>query len=265
MKTKFIGLLLNLSALSLGAQISDFQYLGEDYYADELYLNLEVRHVTLSNPAAPRAAQHRLSGYTGDFVMYHSNIDIGTMRYTFRNKLLGELAFVIGKNPTDILRKEETGLSHFLVGQHDWAWNFALTNRLSLAAGLNITDLNTSATYVPVDSTTGNTIDQDRYTPEPNGWYIGTGPNLFADFLISDFLLLETQFDYTFHVVRIINLSYGAEEEGYPLPQVFYTSVNLLTTWGFYVGSDYTYLVNRGVTPFNPRKFEVHFGFKIMI
>lgn len=264
MKTRLYILFLNLSALFAGAQISDFQYLGEDYYADELYLNLEVRHVTLTNPAAPRAVQHRLSGYTGDFVMYNSNIEIGTRRYTFRNKLLGELLFVASQDPTDIFRKEETALSHFLVGQHDWAWNFVLTNRVSIAAGVNITDLNTSATYVPVDST-GNLREQDRYTPEPNGWYIGTGPNLFADFLISDFLLLETQFDYTFHLARIVNLRYGAEEDGYPLPQVFYTSVNLLTKWGFYVGSDYTHLINRGETPFNPRKFEVHFGFKIMI
>lgn len=253
-----------LSAFSLSAQLKNFTYLNERYFADELYVNLAIRYVTLTNPAAPRAFAHTITGFTGDIMLYNTNIEIGKRRYALRNKILGEIIFSFAEQPTDVFRGEETVFSHFLLGQHDWAWNFLLTNKLSLAAGVNFTDLAIGATYIPSDSL-GNPRESERFTPEPHGWYLGVGPNFFADFLINDFLLLEAQFDYTFHVLRLVPLSYGTIEEGYPKPQVFFSSINLLTKWGVYIGSDYSLLINNGNTPFNPRKLELHAGFKIMI
>lgn len=248
-------------------KIENFHYLGESYFDDELYLTLSARNVNLTNSTAPRPEVHHLNAWTGDFQLYHTNIQLGSGRYVFRNKLLGELFLIFDfKNKNaKVYRNESTPFSNFLVGAHAWTWNFLLKDRISMAGGFNMTDFSLGATYVPSDSTTGEPRFNDRYTPEPNGWYLGFGPTLMTDFLLTDFLLLETQFDYTFNVVRIIPLSYGETVKGYPLPHAGFLSLNLMSSYGVTAGIDYSFLIDRGATDMKPRKFEVLIGYRIML
>lgn len=262
-KFAFMSILLTVSWLGYAQKngISKFQYLGEDYFDHELYLGVAVRYVYVEFPNAPRPENHRLGVWTGDFQMYRTSIEPGGMRYMFRNKLLGEIFRAFGEDFTDIYRDEGSTFSHFLAGAHDFAWNVTVQDRWALAVGFNFTDLQTGSTLIVPDEF-GN---DERITPAPHGWYIGAGPGLFADFMISDFLLLEFQADHTFHFANLVPLTYGEKEPDQIMPQHSYFSLNLLTGWGFYTGFDVSFLYDSNGYNLDANKFEWLFGFKIML
>lgn len=254
----FTTLMLGWSSF---AQIGDFQYLGENYWADELYLGVAVRHVSLTAPNAPRPENHTLTGWTGDFLLYRSTRpELGNRRYVMRNKLLGEIFWGISNDASDINRKESSTFSHFLLGSHTWGWNAYTSDRLVIALGANIADLITGSTFVLSDSL-GNDY---RETPTPHGWYLGAGPSAFIDVLLTDFLLLELQYDYTFHFTNPVGLTYGLEEPEHSMPQQSFISVSLMSSLGLYTAVEYSVLNDRTPTNNDHYKFEWHFGFKYM-
>ncbi|WP_421752021.1 hypothetical protein [Croceimicrobium sp.] len=260
---RFFGLCLlaGLFHLSLKAQLSTFQYLEEDYYADELYLGLSTRHVNLEFPNALPAENHRMSAWTGDFLLYRTNLEPGGMRYLFRNKILGEIFYGFGEDFTDIARAEGSTFSHFLIGAHDFNWNLWVRDRWALAMGFNLTDLALGSTFIVKDSLGY----EHPFTPAPHGWYVGLGPALMADYLISDFFLLELQADYTFHLKNLVPLSYGEKAPDIAMPHQYFLSAHLLTSWGLYTGIEASFLNDRSAYNGDARKLEWHFGFRLML
>jgi len=257
----FSIILLSISSASF-AQIKDFKYLGEDYWAKELYLNLSIRHVHLKVPNAPRSENHEISGWTGDFSLYRSaQPELGKHRYIFRNKLLGEILWGVRNDISDINRKESSTFSHFLLGGHSWTWNSYVSDRLVIALGANITDLLTGSTFVLEDSL-GNDY---RETPVPHGWYIGGGPSASIDFLINQWLLLELQYDYSFHFSNPVGITYGVDNPDHPMPHQSFLSLNLMTSLGLYAAFEYSHLNDRSNGNNDHHKVEWHCGFKLML
>lgn len=134
-------------------------------------------------------------------------------------------------------------------------------NRIQVALGFNLSDLVTGSTFVLQDSL-GNDY---RETPAPHGWYIGSGPSIFIDFLINPFLLLEVQYDYTFHFTNPVALTYGIDSPNQNMPHQSYLSVNLMTSFGLYAGVDYSLMLDQNPAPFNHRKIDWLMGFKFML
>lgn len=256
-------LLAFICQASIGlAQIQDFQYLGEDYWDHELYLGAAVRHVSIEVPNAPNPSAHKASAWTADFQLYRTAPSIpGKMRYMLRNKILGEIFLGFGESFRDIYRDEGSTFSHFFIGANSFAWNLLGHDRLQLAVGFNLTDLVTGSTFVLQDSL-GNDY---RETPAPHGWYIGSGPSLFVDFLINKYLLLELQYDYTFHFTNPVPLTYGVEDPNQKMPHQSFLSMNLMTSFGFYTGIDYSLLLDQNLAAMNHRKLDWIIGFKIML
>lgn len=180
----------------------------------------------------------------------------------YRYKLLGELFVSFGEDFTDALRDEGTGFSHFLAGSHTWAWNAVVTDRFALAAGINFQDL-TMASSIRTD-TVGNG-QEVLLTPSPNGWYIGAGPSLFADVMISRYVIAELQFDYAFHVYNLYKQTYGMENDGNPMPHTMFMSLNFVTTWGVYAGVDVSLLNDRHTYNLDTQKIDWCVGYRIML
>lgn len=260
MNWRLILFMLSLSFFAK-AQIKDFQYLGENYFDDELYLGVSLRHANLAFPNALAAEKHQMSIWTGDFLMYRTTMEAGEARYVFRNKILGEIFYAFGEQFTDIYRDESSTFSHFLLGAHTFSWNTIVRNRWALALGFNLTDLSVGSTFIVEDSLGQKT----EFTPAPHGWYIGAGPSFMADYLINDFLLLEIQGDYTLHFVNAVPLTYGEDNPDYKMPHQYFISAHLLSGWGLYTGVEASFLNDRGQYNGDARKLEWQIGFRFML
>lgn len=255
-------LIVALLSGNINAQLNQFQYLGEDYFAEELYLGVSIRRANLSFPNAVRAENHQMSVWTGDWLLYRTNIELGGYRYVMRNKILGEIFFGFGENFNDIRRQEGSTFSHFLLGAHTFTWNTVVKDRWALAIGGNLTDLAVGSTFLLSDSLTNGFT---QFTPAPHGWYIGGGPSVMADILISDFLLLELQADYTFHFANPVGLTYGEDAPDHPMPRQSFYSAHLLTGWGLYTGFEASFLNDRTSYNNDARKLEWQIGFRFML
>lgn len=259
---KLLTILFICEATFSLAQIQNFKYLGEDYWDYELYIGAAIRNINFEVPNAPNPSAHKGSAWTGDFQLYRSAPSVpGKMRYMLRNKVLGEIFLSFGDNFDEIYRDEGSTFSHFLMGSNSFAWNLLSHNRLQVALGFNLSDLVTGSTLVLQDSL-GNDY---RETPAPHGWYIGSGPSIFIDFLISPFLLLEVQYDYTFHFNNPVPLTYGIDSPNQKMPHQSFLSVNLMTSFGLYAGVDYSLMLDQNPAQFNHRKIDWLMGFKFML
>ena len=253
-----IGLILCHSA---EAQLGNFKYLGENYFADELYLGISLRNANLEFPNAVPADKHQMNIWTGDFLLYNTNLKPGGSRYIMRNKIIGEIFYAFGEQFDEIYRDESSTFSNYLIGAHTFSWNTIIRNRWALALGFNITDLSVGSTFIVEDSL-GR---KSEFTPTPHGWYIGAGPSFMADYLISDFFLLELQADYTMHFINAVPLSYGEDNPDHKMPHQYFISAHLLSTWGLYTGVEASFLNDRSPYNGDARKLEWHIGFRFML
>ncbi|MGB0977754.1 MAG: hypothetical protein ACPGVV_00090 [Croceimicrobium sp.] len=255
------SVLLFLLAFSLQGQLKEFKYLGENYFDDELYLGISLRNIDLDFPNAVPAEKHQLNLWTGDFLFYRTNLELGGSRYIMRNKILGEIFFAFGEQFNEIYREEGSSFSNFLIGSHSFNWNTIVRDRWALALGFNFTDLALGSTFIINDS-----IGQERrYTPAPHGWYLGAGPSFMFDFLISDFFLFEMQGDYTLHFSNLVPLTYGEDAPDHQMPHQYYLSAHLLSRWGLYTGIETSFLRDRSPNNGNASKIEWHIGFRFMM
>lgn len=253
-----LGLWLNTS---LKAQLSNFQYLGEDYFDKELYLGVSLRYSDLQFPNAVPAERHNISAWTGDFLLYRTNMNPGGFRYVLRNKLLGEIFYNIQNAGDEVYRDEGSAFSHFLIGANTFSWNAVVKDRWALSIGFNISDLMIGSTFRQRDSLGGESF----FTPVPHGWYIGAGPSLMADILLTDFFLLELQADYTFHFSNPVPLSYGENSPDHPKPRQSFWSAHLVTGWGLYTGLEASFLYDQTIYNGNAQKLEWQVGFRFMM
>lgn len=253
---------LCLFAFGLQAQLSKFQYLGEDYFAEELYLGVSLRNSNLAFPNAIPPENHQMTVWTGDWLLYRTNMEPGGFRYIMRNKVIGEIFYGFGENFDEVVRHEGSTFSNFLLGSHTFTWNTLLRDRWALALGFNLNDLIVGSTFLVKDSL-GSGISQ--FTPVPHGWYLGGGPSFMADFLINDFLLLEMQVDYTFHISNPVPLTYGEDAPEHPMPHQSFFSAHLVSGWGLYTGFEAAFLNDRTNYNGDARKLEWHFGFRFML
>lgn len=259
MKGILLALVLSLPA---AAQIKSFQYLGEDYWAKELYLGVATRYLQLEAPQAPQPEAHRYGAWTGDLQLYRSApLKYGAFRYMLRNKLLGEIFLAFGDQFNEVTRSQGSTMSHFLLGSHSLAWNSYLHENFTLALGFNLSDLLIGSTWEVADSM-GN---PQRLSPSPHGWYLGAGPSLFLDYSFYKYLLVELQIDYILHYSNPVPLSYGEAVNTKSFPQQAFISLNLMTSAGLYLGLDYTMLWDTGPRENDLQKIEAVFGFKVML
>ncbi len=256
-------ILLGMLSLSLRAQvqIESFQYLGEDYFDNELYLGVALRNTNIAFPNAVPIENHQLSFWTGDLLLYRTNMNPGGFRYSLRNKVLGELFFAFGEYFDDIYRREGSTFSHFFIGAHTFSWNTVIRDRWALALGFNLNDLIVGSTFRVADSL-GRIQD---FTPAPHGCYIGAGPSLRFDYLLNRFLLLELQGDYTFHFTNAVPLTYGEDDPDHPMPHQAFLALHLMSSWGIYTGFEASFLNDRSSYNGDAAKIEWHIGFRFMM
>lgn len=253
--------------MALG-QLADFKYLGESYFDRELYLGLSARHITLTNPNAPRPENHKGTFWTGDFFLYRTaQPETGEMRFIYRNKVIGEIFYILkdtdlnNNQGANIYRNEGSSFSNFLAGASAWGWNFIATDRLVVAGGFNLTDFALGNTYV-IENEFGG---QEEVTLAPHGWYLGTGPSVFADLSVLPWLIVEGQADYTLTFWNPVPLTYGVEDPDHKKPHAALFSMRLMSSLGLFIGVDQSILIDRTPNAYNMYKTDLQFGWSIML
>ncbi|QTN39503.1 hypothetical protein HZ996_10250 [Cryomorphaceae bacterium] len=264
MKRVAFLLLMYIAPVMAQGQLADFKYLGESYFDRELYLGLSVRSSTTKNPTAPRPENHESSFWTGDFYLYRTESpQAGKVKIMFRNKVLGEIFSFLSdeEGGVNIYREEESVFTNFLMGSFAPSWYVFATDRLALSAGFNLTDFAVGSTYI-VENENGV---PEEVTPTPHGWYIGAGPTLTCDLLLTSWLLLETQVDYTFNFANPVPLTYGVENPDHEKPHCALLSARLMSSLGLFIGVDYSMLFDRSPEAYNIYKTDLQFGWAIML
>lgn len=221
-----------------------------------------MRRANLAFPNAVRPENHQMSVWTGDWLLYRTNIEKGGFRYIMRNKVIGEIFYGFGENFDEIYRQEGSTFSHFLLGAHGFTWNTVVTDKWALALGFNLTDLVVGSTFIVQDSIGSGS---SPFTPAPHGWYLGAGPSIMMDYLISDFFLLEMQLDYSFHFTNPVPLTYGEDNPNHLMPHQSFYSVHLVTGWGLYTGFEASLLNDRSPYNNDAQKLEWQIGFRFMM
>lgn len=268
-KTLFASSLLLMAFLFAakaadGQSLQDFTWLGDDYYG-EIYLGVGFKHTRTANPGAPREEKHRQSGNTGDFHLRVVNDGAGEVRYTFQNKLFSDLVFIldnmVNEDGSRYYRQEASGLTGGPIGWHSFGANIIATDRLIVGGGANFNDYFFATSYWNTDSVPSGVL----VSQEPQGWYIGPGPMLFADVLLTDFLVLHLQADYNFPLWRPVDLTYAEADPEYPYPRFFHCHAELVSKCGVFAMADYVRVNNRGDLHNETRRFDVLIGFRFAL
>lgn len=239
--------------------LQEFENFG-DPFQERMFIGFTASFSNLSNPEAPvHVEAHRLSALVGKFDMKSMSAEVGSRRYFFQYKLLGDLISLLDKtvqNSNAIYRDENSTLSNGLLGWHSVAWNIVATPKLSFVIGGNANDYIIGSTY---DTDTG------RVTLEPQGYHLAAGPAIFTDYLINDYLLLQIHAAYSMSYLNAGDLSYATVDKEYPKPHFGSLNIELNSPWGVYAGFDYNWLINRGNLPGNTKRWDYLIGIRFMI
>lgn len=249
----------------LNAQsLQEFNYLGDPYGDGHIYLGVVAGFSNVSNWAAPHADRHLVyNTFSPKIDMRRVSFEPGAMRYYGQYKLLGDLLFIVNDqingNGSSFYRQESSGLTNGVLGWHSWGVNVWSSNRLCLAIGLNLNDYFIGTTY-EVDSI------PKRVSLEPEGYYFGAGPAVFADVLLQKHLILHVHSSYTFNYWRPITLTYASNpDEDMPMPHLGGFSAELMTSLGLFAGLDYNWLINRTPYPNSTKRWDYTFGFRFVL
>lgn len=250
------------ASLSHAQSLTEFAYLGDEY-GGNTYVGLMVKKSRIANPEAPNAEAHSKEAFGGEVNIRSANFDLGGFKYSFSYKLLPDLIFIldnkISGDGAAFDRREESGLTGGVLGWHGFGWNVIAGDRVAVAPGFNLNDYFIAASYLESDSS------KQLVSLEPQGWYLAAGPSLFVDVLLTRFLMVQTQFDYSFAYTRPVSLTYGVSDDDYPLPHVWHASAELVSSIGLFAGAEFQQLVNRGAIPGNTRRLDLTFGFKFVL
>lgn len=255
--------LLVLMCITLSANSQDLSrfYYFDKPYEDDTYLDISLTFSFLRNPVAPYPSEHHLNGKSGDLSMRSIHYGLGESRFLYKHKLLFDL-FLIVENQVNgdgsaYYRQVESSVTNGIIGWFSFGWNFISTDRLCMALGGNLNDYFLGNTY---------RIDTFGHVKsyEPQGYWFAAGPSLFADYALTDFLVLHSHFSYSIGYWRAVSLDYADTEinDAYPKPHVAGLNIQLQTRWGIYTGLDYTRLINRGYNPNKTTRVDILLGFK---
>ncbi|MCH2199464.1 MAG: hypothetical protein MK081_11855 [Flavobacteriales bacterium] len=256
-----VGLLLANAIYSQTLQ--DFGYIG-DSYDGYLYIGAMVKSSSVKNPGAPREEVHDLQIYNVDVNIRTAHFGWGEGRYSLNYKLLTDLLYiaddVVNDDGESYYRSESSSLSNGIIGWHGFGWNFIARDRLVVAAGFNFNDYFAGTSYLYQDS-----VETGLISNEPHGWYIASGPTIFADVLLTRFLILHAQSDFSMPFAKPVALSYGIDDPDYPHPHFFHFAAEVVTPVGIFVGADYSKLINRGDLHNNTSRLDINLGFKFVL
>ncbi len=258
--------ILLCSFFSYRAQnLTDFNYLGDNYSADETYLSAAISRSKLTNLAAPYSENHTINGFTGTIDLKKVTFKKGQKRFFYEHKLIGDLFMlsreILFKNHNAIYRQESSNLSCGILGWAAWTWNINTPKKNSLAIGFNLHDYFLTSTYVVDSSSSGG----KRKSLEPQGYWFTAGPKLVYNRSISKHFILEAATSYSISYWRVVSLSYATVDDNYPKPHFGQARLEVLSSIGFFAGFDYNWVINRGDLPNSTKRFDALFGFRFML
>lgn len=240
-------------------KLMEFDYLS-DKLSGHRYLDVGAIFSMVSDNKVPNPEEQKMSGWTVNVQYDKVNFDKGGYQYTGRIKMFLDVIFLLDNALTkdgSIDREVNTGITSGILGWHSFRWNVVAKDKFCLGLGVNASDYFYGASY--------KDENEDLFTPEPNGYYLGGGPTLSFDYRINDFLKVGGLFDYTFSAVKAVGVSYGEEIEGYPLPHFFNGSINLTTKWGVFLKYDFNTILNTNNATTQGKRSDFWIGFKFVL
>lgn len=244
--------------------LHEFEYLGDPYGANELYLGLYPTFSMVSNSAAPNPSNHKLNGWSGEISLRKVNFDQGKLRWSWQQKMFVDVVLLLNEaliqDESAINRKVGTGLSCGPLGWIDLSWNLLDTNKKhQVSLGINHNDYFYASTFDPDTSTVG------VISPEPQGYYLAAGPSVIVNYLFNEYLMAELSTSYSFSYVKPVDLDYAYNPDpNYPKPHWGQIDLELQSKWGFFTGFNYNWIINRGDIPAKGKRFDLLVGFRFM-
>lgn len=263
MKTmmRSLWLLILCFPLQLKSQeIANFTYL-KDQAGDELYLGVSADYVYLTNPKMPDTTSWNTSGFVLDVNLRKYSFRRGGVNYQWDYKLLFDLIFLT-KQMVDVKSRGQRTLgstvSGGITGWHQWTWNIMGGKKWNTGFGIALNDYFVGTSYY-------DKKQNKLVTPEPQGWYLATGPAFSGSYLISNSFLLHGKFSYVMSYSRPISITYADVQSGYPKPHFAGLNLTLLTKWGLFAEAQFCKLINRGNIPNAANRSDVKLGFNFVL
>lgn len=264
-------LLLGIFLISLegnSQSLAEFEYLGEAYGDNELYLGVYPTYSTVKNKVAPFPENHEVKGFTAEFSMRRVNFEQGKWRWSWQHKMIFDVWLTFDQalqkgNANAIYRSEETAFSNGIIGWLDFTVNVTKPDgRFLLSLGVNHNDYFYATTYA-IDSTFQG---QKRISLNPQGYYLAAGPSVIVNVLPFEFLMAELSASYSFSYWKAVDLTYAAYPGMYnKMPHWGQVDLELQTKWGVFTGFNYNWIVNRDIIPSEGKRFDILLGFRFMI
>lgn len=263
-KNKLISLITLLIIASFSAEsqdLAEFEYYGYPY-SNEMYLGVAYSQSSVVNPSAPRPENHSVSGWSALIDFKTANFEKGAYRLTYKNKLVGDLLNLTDRvleDSRNIRRDIGSSLSTGILGWFNIVYNLNESPKNSMAIGFNLNDYFLGSTYES-DTSAGGWASY-----EPQGYFFAAGPSITYNYLPTKYFFIETGISYSIPYFQAASLSYAEKDEEYPHPHFIQFYAELQTKYGFYLGVDYSSIINRGNIPNTTQRTDLLLGFRFMI
>lgn len=243
------------------AKLTTFRYLSDTLHGHG-YIDVGAIFSSVRDNRVPNPKEQRLSAWSLNLEYSKINFNQGGYQYTGRIKMFMDVVFTLNDALTKtgakaINRSTTTSLTSGILGWHSMRWNLVAEDNFCLGLGINASDYFYGASY---ENEKGK-----LFTPEPNGYYLGGGPTLSADYRINHFMKLGLLVDYTFSAIKAVGISYGEKIEGFPLPHFLNSSFNVTTKWGAFFKCDFNTILNVDNAPTKGQRTDFWFGFKFVL
>lgn len=254
--------LLLISIFSAISQdLAEFEYYGYPY-ANEMYLGVAYSQSSLANRSAPFPENHSISGWSALIDFKTANFEKGQYRLTYKNKLVGDLlnlADRVLEDSRNIRRDIGSSISTGILGWFNVVYNINEHPKNSLAIGFNLNDYFLASTYQS-DTSSGGWASY-----EPQGYFFAAGPSITYNYLPTKYFFIETGISYSIPYFQAASLSYAVKDEDYPHPHFLQLYTEVQTKYGFFIGIDYSSIINRGDIPNKTQRTDLLFGFRFML
>lgn len=265
---KYILILFSLFVNSqlYSQRIEDFKYFGKPY-KDEFYLNMAVSRVMISNDAAPNPQNHQLKGTTLKLNARSTNFAAGGFNMYVDHKLLGDLAWWLGrffKGDESIFETEESGLSSGLLGWYSFLVNLNKPNRVQFGLGLNAKDFFLTSAY-PKDVRQPYANPSNRIILEPSGNYYAAGPSVGVRYNLLNAVLIEYKGDLSIPFAKLDPGDGFKKDPDFKNPYFINHVLELTSSKGFYLGFESTYFLERTKANNSTKRNEIYLGFRFKV
>lgn len=242
-------------------KLTTFRYLSDTLHGHG-YIDVGALFSSVRDNKVPDPEEQRLSAWSLNLEYSKINFDLGGYQYTGRIKMFMDVIFTLNDaltktGPKAINRSTTTSLTSGILGWHSMRWNLLAEDKFCLGMGINASDYFYGASY---ENEKGK-----LFTPEPNGYYLGGGPTMSADYQINSFIKLSLLVDYTFSAIKVVGISYGEKIEGFPLPHFLNSSLNVTTKWGAFLKYDFNTILNTNNAPTQGQRTDLWLGFKFVL